>query len=311
MSVRPEQVEPSSSGPVSPDDFQRRFNTLILLTWTVPPVFGLSFLVYIELFTLTQIWQIVLSPTESLFILGSLVFAYYYFRRYVSPLRRYLEYPGATEAERALECVRRFPLRFWGIFLVYLIIAPSSVMLSAIWYAGMSPTPLDWLRIHLVALIVSIIVGLPIFFLAFDLFGRVIGRIMLKRPYVTIRTKVFLIGSLVPLLIDTLLVQYYWTRTGYFGLDTFIIWVVLEVIAVAGTLLFLRSFGQSLVPLRLLIESDVLVECKGPCPEINRRTWRDIQPDAQVDRAALATGGATSPFTESGGHRYADRGHLS
>jgi hypothetical protein len=74
-------------------------------------------------------------------------------------------------------------------------------------------TPYGWFRIELAALIVSIIVGLPIFFLIFDLFGQALGGMNLVRPIVTIRTKVFLIGALVPLLIDAMLVQYYWTRT--------------------------------------------------------------------------------------------------
>src|SRR5690606_15830925 len=101
--------------------------------------------------------------------------------------------------------------------------------------------------------IVAIVVGLPIFFLVLDLFGRLAGRLHLERPHVTVRTKVFLIGALVPLLIDTMLVQYYWARTGYFGVDTFMVWLTLELLAVLGSLLFVRSFGQSLNPLQRLV----------------------------------------------------------
>jgi len=57
----------------------------------------------------------------------------------------------------------------------------------------------------------------------------------------------------VPLLIDTVLVQYFWARTGYFTGETFIIWLVLELVAIAGSLLFVRSFGQSLEPLESLL----------------------------------------------------------
>jgi len=65
--------------------------------------------------------------------------------------------------------------------------------------------------------------------------------------------KVFLIGALVPLLVDTMLVQYYWASTGYFTAETFGVWLLLEVLAIAGSLIFVRSFGQSLRPLQQVI----------------------------------------------------------
>jgi diguanylate cyclase (GGDEF)-like protein/PAS domain S-box-containing protein len=47
-----------------------------------------------------------------------------------------------------------------------------------------------------------------------------------------------------------MIVQYYWTRTGYFTLETFWVWLSLEILAIAGSLLFTHSFGQSLAPLQ-------------------------------------------------------------
>jgi PAS domain S-box-containing protein len=52
-----------------------------------------------------------------------------------------------------------------------------------------------------------------------------------------------------------MLVQYYWTRTGFFSFETFIVWLFLELLAVAGSLIFVRSFGQSLTPLQSMIKS--------------------------------------------------------
>ena len=136
------------------------------------------------------------------------------------------------------------------MFLVYLIAAPFSVIWAAEIYTDFHAKPVDYFRIELVALIVSIIVGLPIFFMMFDLFGRALGKLELKRPILTIRSKVFLIGALIPLLIDTMLVQYYWTRTGYFNLETIGMWAILEMLAIGGSLIFARSFGLSLAPLQ-------------------------------------------------------------
>ncbi|MAT66158.1 MAG: histidine kinase [Gammaproteobacteria bacterium] len=240
---------------MTPQSFQRRFMSYILLAWTLPPVLGMAFILFIHLLTPGQVGRILTAPVEPAFILGTLVFALVYFHRFMRPIRDYLAAPGPDSGARALARMRRFPLDFWTVFLVYLLLAPATVMLSAIWYTDYAPVPVDWFRIHLVALIVSIIVGLPIFFRVLDLFGQSLEGLRLERPHVTLRTKVFLIGALVPLLIDTMLVQYYWTRTGFFTVETFFMWLLLEILAIAGSLIFVRSFGQALAPLQQVVRS--------------------------------------------------------
>jgi|GEM_PF-1824911 len=235
---------------VSASLFKSRLRNLIVLAWIGPPVIGLSFLLYIRMFSFEQITAILLSPVEAGFIICSLVFAVWYFNRLVTPVVKMLERGDRDDVQLALGRMRRFPLDFWVLFLLYLLLAPTTVIVAAEWYTDFVASPVDWFRIHLVALIVSIIIGLPIFFMILDLFGRVVGPFGLSRPHVTIRFKVFLIGALMPLLIDTMLVQYYWTRTGFFSFETFIVWLALEVLAIGGSLIFMRSFGQSLAPLQ-------------------------------------------------------------
>jgi len=236
-------------------EFRRRFFNLILLTWTIPPVFGLLFIIFIRILSPEQLIGILFTPLEPIYILGWLAFALWYFPRYLRPISAWLADPDKEAVTTVLEIMRRFPLHYWGIFLVYLLLAPASVIISAELYTDFVAQPIDWFRIHLVALIVSIIVGLPIFFLILDLFGRALRDIQFTRAHVTVKTKVFLIGALVPLLIDTMIVQYYWTRTGFFSFETFVVWLFLELLAIGGSLIFVRSFGQSLAPLQGLINS--------------------------------------------------------
>jgi len=234
-------------------EFRRRFRWLIFHTWNIPPVFGLGFILLIGVLTPTQIFGILTTPLEPAYILGWLAFAVWFLPRTMQPLADWLDNKPGSSPEQAVRAVRRFPLIFWTTFLIYLVIAPASVIVAAEIYTGFVATPYDWFRIELVALIVSIIVGLPIFFLIFDLFGLALGGVELRRPIFTVKTKVFLIGALVPLLIDTMLVQYYWTRTGYFTFETFGVWLLLEALAIGGSLIFAHSFGQSLGPLQRLI----------------------------------------------------------
>lgn len=237
---------------MSAENFRKKLRNLILIAWNVPPVFGLSFILFIRILSFDQMVGILITPLEPGFIVFWIFFSVWYFNRLTKPIREYLDNPVDELAERAAECIKTFPLHFWGLFLTYLLLAPASVIIAADLYTDFVPQPIDWFRIHLVALIVSIIVGLPIFFLILDLFGRIMGSLPLPRPYVTIKTKVFLIGALIPLLIDTMLVQYFWTRTGYFTSETFIVWLVLELLAIGGSLIFVKSFAQSLNPLEHL-----------------------------------------------------------
>ena len=240
--------------------FLKRFLMLVLLAWVFPPAFGMAFIAFIDIFSTDEMWAILLSWPMGLFVFASFGFAAWYFHRFASPITRFLQAGGEQNQRLAVERIKAFPLHFWGLFLLTLLLAPNLVMSIAIELLGLQPQLVDWFRIHLVALIVSILVGLPIFFLVIDLFGRTLRGVTLDEPHFTIRAKVFLIGSLVPLLIDTMLVQYYWARTGYFTAETFIIWLLLELMAIAGSLLFMRSFGQSLAPLERLIQ-----QSPNPC----------------------------------------------
>jgi len=248
---------------IAANQFARQFRLLLFLAWALPPALGLTFLVFIEIFSAAQMMDVLLSLPIVLFLVGSLLFTEWYFGRYVHPILAYLTRrtpAGAAAAERRL---RRFPLAFWSVFLCYVLLAPTLVITSARMHAEFEPQLVDWFRIHLVALIVTIVVGLPLFMRFLDLFGRVLSTTRLITPHVTIRTKVFLIGALIPLLIDTLLVQYFWTRTGFFDAETFVMWLGLELLAVAGTLMLVRSFGQSLQPLQSILQARITNPSRG------------------------------------------------
>ncbi len=263
------QTTPAPDAPLSGREFMRRFRWLVFHTWNIPPIFGLGFILLIGVLTPAQVVGILTTPLEPAYILGWLAFALWFLPRRMRPVADWLDARPGASAEAALASVRRFPLLFWATFLIYLVIAPASVILAAELYTDYVAKPVDWFRIELVALIVSIIVGLPIFFLMFDLFGRALGGLDLARPVLTLRTRVFLIGALVPLLIDTMLVQYYWTRTGYFTLETFWVWLLLEGIAIGGSLIFAHSFGQALTPLQAL-------GAGSPPPSLRARSTDEI-----------------------------------
>jgi len=243
--VRKPVVEPLTGA-----EFQRKLRWLVFHSWNFPPIFGLGMIMLLGVLTPEQILGILITPLEPSYIILWLLFSVWFFPYMMRPVSRWLDDPVNHSQEQAIAAVKRFPLLFWSVFIFYLVLAPFSVIGAAEIYTDFVSSPVTLFRIELVALIVSIIVGLPIFFLMFDLFGRALGKLELQRPILAVRTKVFLIGALIPLLIDTMLVQYYWTRTGHFNTETVVVWAFLELLAIGGSLIFAHSFGQSLTPLQ-------------------------------------------------------------
>ncbi len=257
---------------ISPEKFHRHYRLLILLTWTLPAIVGLSSLIFIKMFTPQQMLIILTTPLEPIFIITGIVFAYWYLNRFARPFNAWFKDSSADNTAAVLQQIRRFSLHFWLLFLSYILMAPASIIIAAEYYTDFVALPVDWFRIHLVALIVAIIIGLPFFFRFFDLFGQAFGNIRNQQPVLTIKTRIFLVASLVPLLMDTILVQYYWTRTGHFTFETLIIWLMLEFLAIAGSLLFIHSLSQSLAPLQLLIQNFGKNTADTPAKPVSRST---------------------------------------
>lgn len=266
---------------ITPQRFRFRYRRLIVLAWTVTPLLALPFVLFIGTLSPAQMAVVLTTPLEPLYLLAALLCAVACLGRYGRPLAAFVAAPHDVDRVQVIERMRGFPRAFWLSFLLYNALGPSSVLLSAELYTDFRAEPIDWFRIHLVGLIVAILVGLPIFFRFLDLLGELARGLRLERPHVTVRTKVFLIGSLVPLLIDTVLVQYYWTRTGFFTLETFLVWLILEAIAIIGSLMFMRSFGQALAPLEGLLQ--------GPRAQ-RMQQYADLAPYSTDELGVLTTG---------------------
>lgn len=267
--------------PISPDRFRARYVRLILLAWSITPLLALPSVLFIGVLSPAQMLAVLASPVELSFLAGSLICAGLCYSRYGRPLFAFVAAPQGVDRLLVLERMRGFPRFFWLGFLLYNVLGPGLVLLSAELYTEFRAAPIDWFRVQLVALVVSILVGLPIYFRFLDLLGELARGLRLVRAHVTLRTKVFLIGSLVPLLVDTVLVQYYWTRTGFFTLETFLVWLILEALAVVGSLMFMRSFGQSLAPLESLLS--------GPRAS-RRQQFHTMAPRSTDELGVLTTG---------------------
>jgi PAS domain S-box-containing protein len=97
----------------------------------------------------------------------------------------------------------------------------------------------------------------PIVFYFFDMVGRYLGARGMVISTMPLRTKLFMLGILTPLLANTMLVAYYSNRDGRIDAHALQLWTVLIVLAVIGLRLAWRSIRQGLAPLQSFIAAAI------------------------------------------------------
>ncbi|MBF0470404.1 MAG: EAL domain-containing protein [Gammaproteobacteria bacterium] len=268
--------------PLSQQQFQLRFLGLIFIANAIPPAFGSFFLSFFQLVDPQQAAAAMSTVSFRVYGIGQLLFNLIYFYYLFSrPIGRIITQNTPSAVATAERMIRRFPFDFWIIFAISRLIAPTVFLYSAQSVTGIAANAEAWVRIHLLALSVSIIIGVPIFFLLVDLFGRLAHRLSSPQPLLRITTKIFLIAALTPLMIDTLLILFFSARTGFFTGETIAIWALLELLAICGALLFVTSFKQSLTPLNYILK---LVQ--QPSAEFSTVS---LQPQSTDELGAVAT----------------------
>jgi PAS domain S-box-containing protein len=100
---------------------------------------------------------------------------------------------------------------------------------------------------------VVLITVFPIFFYFIDRLGRYLGPRGITVTTIPLWIKIVILGIVTPLLVDSLLIGYYYNRTGYFQLETAMLWISLLVLAAAGTWLAWRSLLLGISPLEMFM----------------------------------------------------------
>jgi len=143
----------------------------------------------------------------------------------------------------------RLPVYLFSAVTIYSIFGVLSANLSIQQMGLRNYTLLDHLYNEFGAIPVVLITSFPIFFFFVDRLGRYLGPRGIYVTAIPLWMKLFMLGIVTPLLIDSLLIGYYYNRTGYFELETLALWVSLLMLAAGGTWVAWRSLRQSMAPL--------------------------------------------------------------
>ncbi len=254
-----------------PDQELRRIHRLllgiVLGSFALAPIIGYTVAVAFGMVDPLRLLAWPVWPALLAIYLGLLGWMWHHFRHLFAPLRR-----RQPEAQQSLQ---GFSNSYWAFFLLYVLILPT----VQYWLgAGMADTPrhAGLLQEILLQLVVAILVGMPGYLEALSLLGRAARHTGLARIHVSMRTKILLIGAYMPLLMTTVLLRYYWWRTGYLPMELWLAWLALGLAAFVMTLIAIRSLRQSLDPVQEVISNRGATDYLGMAQRLQPRSIDEI-----------------------------------
>jgi diguanylate cyclase (GGDEF)-like protein/PAS domain S-box-containing protein len=103
--------------------------------------------------------------------------------------------------------------------------------------------------------VISLVVGMPGYLYALSLMGRLTEYTGLRSVQISMKTKMFLIGAYIPLLMTTIMLKYYWWRTDYLSAEILLAWGSFGLTAFALAFIAIRGLNQALQPVYNVINS--------------------------------------------------------
>jgi PAS domain S-box-containing protein len=233
-------------------NFQKRFLFAFSIALFATPLIGGAVEIFLGVYTLQEILSAVVDFTI-FYIIAVYALGVYGLHRllklYTHRLERGISMNDPSQWQPAARQLSRLNLYSILYILIYSQGGPFSVNYM-ITHESLRPFSTHQELLSYVTTLPTILIILfPFFFYLYDLLGSYLaprGAVLNAMP---IRMKVMVLGMVTPLLIDMVLILYFEDRTGYFNLETLILWIGLFSIATAGAHLTYRSFSRSLTPL--------------------------------------------------------------
>ena len=245
-------IPESKYPPLTDQQLRRSIYIAILLTILLPPFVGGSIMGLVGFYPLPEFYLIFFSysgPYVLAVLLPGLALAPRAYR-FITNLPQLEHTEASSTAQRVFS---RLPWYLLGSVTLYSIGGALSAD-----YSLESMGVRDYsLREHLYnqfgLIPVVLITVFPIFFFFIDRLGLYLGPRGISIIAIPLWMKMLMLGIVTPLLIDSLLIGYYYNRTGYFQWETLGLWLSLLILAAGGTWLAWRSLRQGLMPIEMFL----------------------------------------------------------
>ena len=159
---------------------------------------------------------------------------------------------GQNTPEHLNRHLKSFTGNYWSFYLIAIFALPviQYWIGNSISNAGIAT---DLLNIMLLNLVIAIYVGMPGYLYSLNTLGHLNRYIGISGVHVNLQTKVLLIGAYLPILTISLLLKYYWWRTGFLGNEVLLVSGLIGLMSVLITAAAIHSLHQSLSPVKRVI----------------------------------------------------------
>lgn len=226
-------------------DFNRRMWIATWVTLVLPPITGIFMLSFVGVFPFPEVFY-PFFDYAAIVIFCSIAVGVQINRKLISNIEQLINSPD--DPNNYKKRLKRLPLYYFSILFVYFALGLVATLYSLSSLHGFDYKLEKYFISFLGVIPGGLITALPIFFYITDTLGSYLSPRGIHITVAPIKLKLIVLGLFVPVLIDTLLIMYFYDRTGYFSIDTIGIWAFLIVIAATGTLMAWRSFQQSMSP---------------------------------------------------------------
>lgn len=227
-------------------DFRKRIWSATWVTLVLPPVTGIFLLSFVGVFPFPEVVY-PFFDYAAIVVMCATAIGVMITRKLIRNIE-YLADSAPDDPENYKRKLKRLPLYYFSILFLYFAVGLVSTLYSLSTLHGFDYKLQKYIISFLGVIPGGLITAMPIFFYLTDALGRYLAPHGVHITVAPVKLKLIVLGLFVPVLIDTLLLMYFYDRTGYLSAETIGLWGFLIIIAAAGTSMAMKSFQQSLSP---------------------------------------------------------------
>lgn len=241
--------------PLTAEQFRRGIFRIVIAALILDPVSGIVIMTYVGIYPWPQLLY-VLIEFSAIIIVVNVAGIIWFTRRVLDQVIRVAEHGTTTQREQLeIQLKNRLPLIFFGFLFLYTLQGAYSADLSLQYFHGYQYGIKFYVYTFYGIIPTFLITTFPIYFYLTDYLGRYLAPKGVNVTVAPLGLKLSILGLFTPLMIDTVLLLYFYDRTHFLTFETIVFWFALLVIASLGTWVAWRSLRQSLAPITAFVRS--------------------------------------------------------
>ncbi|MDX1780507.1 MAG: PAS domain S-box protein [Thalassovita sp.] len=225
-------------------EFRRGLFLIAGLALVLPPSSGMVVMSFVGFVPFPEVLYVFFTRS-AVYVIGAGVIAFWWVARYA---RSVVSGANSSFSDRQIRRLRHTPWLLLGVLTLYFMGGVWSSVASLEVQGHREYSAAEVIYGFFTVIPALVITALPLLFLLSDHLERYLAPRGVRANIASMRMRLTVLGLFTPVMIDSLLISYYFDRTRFFAAETFALWLGLIAIAAAGTLMVWVSFRRSLDP---------------------------------------------------------------